>query len=453
MKMLQRLVIILFIAVLVIPLVRFNFTPDTISLIDNRKLAENPFTVSGDLTKNIENYVNDRLGFRDTLIKNYTILNDRLFSKMDHPTYVYGQDRYVFGQGLTVYDMFSHYHIVFADMVKKIQTYCESRGVPFLFVFNPAKPAIYSDKIAKGYNYNRSWVPLFLAELDARGINYLDNTETLLQLRASGTDGFNKQYDAGHWNDIGAYYGTNAMLERLHESLPSVYVIPEEELVVSEVLQTTLPVSEFPIHEYVPSVWLPSNAAYTAGEYSTISIDPGHNYFGSYTHEQRLNEGAPRALVFQGSYMNGYGFKYLIHSFSEYIAVHDYQNVLNFPYYFNIFQPECVIFEVAEYTFSDTYFDYERMQNLQYNPAFSPESEDHNYTPITLSENDISVVTNDALTTIRWVPEQTYRYVWLELNEVYDMQWIDGAYEATVDTARYEQFTGQMTLYVTNSVE
>ena len=46
--------------------------------------------------------------------------------------------------------------------------------------------------------------------------------------------------------------------------------------------------------------------------------------------------------------------------------MHDYQNVLNFPYYVNMFQPDCVIFEVAEYTFSNEYFDYEKMKNLDF---------------------------------------------------------------------------------------
>ena len=36
--------------------------------------------------------------------------------------------------------------------------------------------------------------------------------------------------------------------------------------------------------------------------------------------------------------MNGYGAKYMQNAFREYIHVHDYQNVLNFPYYFNIWE-------------------------------------------------------------------------------------------------------------------
>ena len=453
MKMLQRLTVLLFAVVLILPMVCFNFAPDSISVIDNRELAESPLTASGDFATNVDNYVSDRLGFRDEFIKYYTILNDSLFDKMVHPSYVYGKDQYVFGPylGLTVYNQFSDYHVAFANMVKQIQTYCESRNVPFLFVFNPAKPAIYSDKIADGTNYNRSWVPLFLAELDALNVNYVDNTVTMTELRSSGVDGYNKQYDAGHWNDIGAYYGTNAMLKRLHETNPSVYVIPQEEISVSEVLQTTLPVSEFPIYEYVPSVSLPTSATNIADKYSSLELNAGFKHFDYYVNEQRLSEGSPRTLVFQGSYMIGFGYKYLMHSLGEYIAVHDYQNVLDFDYYFNIFQPECVIFEVAEYTLNDTYFDYEKMQVLQFNPAFATVEESDNYAMITPGAEEITVETTDSLTTIRWMPSQDFQYVWIQLEEVHDMRLVNGVYEVTIDTARYDQFGGQLVVYATTT--
>lgn len=60
--------------------------------------------------------------------------------------------------------------------------------------------------------------------------------------------------------------------------------------------------------------------------------------------------------------MNGYEYKYLMNGFSEYIYVHDYQNIINFPYYYNIFKPKCVVFEVAEYTLENGYFGRERMR-------------------------------------------------------------------------------------------
>ena len=109
-------------------------------------------------------------------------------------------------------------------MVKSIQDYCDERGVPFLFVFEPAKPAIYTDKLADGINYDREWVDLFFSELDKRGVNYLDNTETLRRAREEGVEVFNRKYDANHWNDLGAFYGTQKILERLSSVFPSLHV-------------------------------------------------------------------------------------------------------------------------------------------------------------------------------------------------------------------------------------
>lgn len=53
---------------------------------------------------------------------------------------------------------------------------------------------------------------------------------------------------------------------------------------------------------------------------------------------------------------NRYGAKFFENSFGEYIAVHNYENVINMEYYFEMFQPDCVIFEVAEYAVSNAFF-------------------------------------------------------------------------------------------------
>lgn len=64
--------------------------------------------------------------------------------------------------------------------------------------------------------------------------------------------------------------------------------------------------------------------------------------------------------------------------FSDYIFVHDDQNVMDLPYYVDFFHPDCVVFEVAEYTFEDQYFSFERMQNLDFSTydADTADSED-----------------------------------------------------------------------------
>ena len=119
MKVLRILTAALFALLILIPMVTFNFEKNAISEIDNRELAGNPLETEGDLTVNLQNYINDRIGLRDEMILSYTVLNDRLFHKMVHPSYVYGKDGYVFGAGLTVWGEYTDYHAAFAEMVKK----------------------------------------------------------------------------------------------------------------------------------------------------------------------------------------------------------------------------------------------------------------------------------------------------------------------------------------------
>ena len=270
MKILKSIVILIFVAVLIFPIVFFNFNEDAISEIDNRKLAKNPFSEEGDLTKNLENYVNDRIGLRDEIITGYTIINDKLFGIMEHPSYTYGKDDFVFGAGITVKDNFSDFHIAFAEMVKKIQNYCLERGTPFVFVFNPAKPAVYQEKIASGIKYNRTWVDKFFLELDKRGVSYVDNTKTLIDIKTKGINGFNVKYDANHWNDVGAFYGTNEMLKALKPAINNVHVNTIEEFNVTYEHKDTLLVSNFPINENVPLYQAKVNAYNIGGNYDNL---------------------------------------------------------------------------------------------------------------------------------------------------------------------------------------
>ena len=451
MKILRILLLLGFAVLLALPLIFFNTTEDAVSEIDNRKLMGNPLEAEGDRTDNIESYINDRIGLRDKMILAYTVLNDRLFSKMVHPSYTYGKDGYVFGAGVTTENNFGDFHIAYADMVKAIQDYCDARGVPFLFVFNPAKPAVLQDKIADGINYNREWVDLFLAELDARGVHYVDNTVTLREATERGEKVFNQKYDANHWNALGAYYGTRASLEALKERCPDIHIGDLSEFDVSTEKKTSLLVSEFPIDEDVPVIRKKVSEYWRDG-FGSLRLDAQNHVFGYRVTPTRKEEGAPRALVFQGSYMNGYGGDYFMNAFGEYIYVHDYQNVIDFDYYFNIFNPDCVIFEVAEYTFSDHYFNYEKMKAIDYAPTLDSLSADA-YREVTYLSDAWEVTTEDALTTLTYHTEETARYVWIRVGDrIYDaVEACEGGYRLTLKTEDYE--AGKDTIRIFLSTE
>ena len=442
MKGVKIFTLVAFFAIIAVPIALFNFKRGAVSEIDNRPLAGNPFSSSANSSKRwtvrTEEFVNDRIGLRDEMILGYTVLNDLAFNKMVHPSYSYGKDGYVFGAGIYTQNDFGDFHIQFADMIKQMQDYCKERNVPFLLVFDPAKPAILTDKLPSSVNYTRECVTQFLAELDKRGINYVDNTETLQKLSDSGTQVFNKKYDANHWNDTGAFYGTQSALKALNKQNPKIHVNELSEFEASTKTETTLPVSKFPINETVPVYKAKTSVRSVAKNCAGLPLDKNYNHFDYTINETRKKEGSPRALIFQGSYINSYGHKYFENAFGECVQVHNYQNVLNFPLYFNIFKPQCVIFEIAEYTMKSAYFDYDKMKNIKFNPKLDT-LKDVYTSSRSLPYDAVSFEKNQRYTVINWTTDEQADNVWLTLDKEYDMQKTDTGYSVIVPTTEKEK--------------
>lgn len=446
MKYIKIASVAVFSLMIFLPLLGFRFGEGIVSEIDNRKLQENPFRAEERAKKKsmrdlISAYVSDRIGFRDDMIRVYTILNDRVFCEMTHPFYRYGKDGHIFVRymGSTVY---GKYHETFADMVKQIQKYCVERGVPFIFVFEPQKNDILPQYLPAGVHYDNRWVDELLKALDERGVRYVDNTITLREQTVMGNMVFNQKYDAGHWNDIGRFYGVNAILEELHKDFPGIKPNNLDAFETSEELQTMLPVSRFPIHEYVPLITMSiDNAKDLSGRYEKeLKRHAQHKAFG-YTQNPLHLKDTPRTLVFQGSHLNEKSF--LQYALGEYIYVHNYQNVIDFTYFFNIFRPQCVVFEVAEYVLQyQTRFNLNRMKAMHLPPTLSAARKEIKQTvEAALSKECLLVKRGDVLTTIEWKNcEQGIKYACILLGEEYDMRLSKDCWEVTVKNEVWDTY-------------
>lgn len=450
MKRLKIVFSISFFVLLLIPVAAFNWKDNVVSKIDNRQLADNPFGMGYDknrgwrnLAHEIENYIEDRIGFRDTMIYSYTMLNDNVFREMVHPNYAYGKEGYVFRKAQPN-PYFEQFHIAFADMVKQLQDYCEERNVPFLFVINPEKEAIMKDKLAPGIHYNDSWLRQLKTELGKRRVKYIENYGILKEKSDQGELVFNKKYDAAHWNDLGAFYGVNHILETMKREFPNIHINKKTEFDIQQELNRTLPVSEFPIHEYVPVFSNQSELTDKTLKYDKeVKRDENFPFFEYVINEKRKKEGSPKVMVFQGSYMNAMGYKFMENSFGEYITVHNYQNIIEFPYYFNIFKPQYVLFEAAQFTIKDEYFNYANMLEMN----LFPDLDAFKKLPVKeaeLSQLSLEISHGEELITITTYhfPEDTL-YAYLRSGgEVFDFEkktsesqiW----YEATIDKEKYE---------------
>lgn len=425
MKKLKIAFISTFLIILIIPIALFNHKKNAVSEIDNKVLTENPLLPGAepveDLTDALENFVSERIGLRDHMILGYTLANDYLFGEMVHPTYTYGKDGYVFFKMGKVkkYDEFED---AFVHMLVEIQKYCDDRNIPFVFVFEPSKTSVLYDKLPEGYRYNNEWVQEFLNKLDENEVNYVDNSGLMRSCIENGIQVFNVKYNAGHWNDMGAFYGMNAVLENLKKKIPTVHINQMDEYQITQKLNTTLPVSEFPIHEYEPIFELKNqeNIINMTEKYANeVERDHQYRHFAYFINTDREKEKAPRALVFQGSYINGMGYKFLQNGFGEYISVHDYQNILNFEYYVNMFKPDCVVFDAAEYTFSDTYFSSEGMTNFKLNPLYTTLE---NYDTKNM-DSKVLEESSEKFTKIKAAAVDGCEYAYLLMNDdVFDMR-------------------------------
>ena len=268
-----------------------------------------------------------------------------------------------------------------------------------MFVLDPEKAAIYPDKLQDGIHYDNSWVQEFEALLEEKGVCYLDNTQLLRNKREQGEQVFNRQYNAGHWNDLGAFYGVDQMLQTLSEDFDAITPNRKEDFVIGERLNETLLSSRFPIHETEPDFGRTCPIEDKTPEYEQeIERNYQHRGFGYYLNPEKQAAGVPKTLVFQGSYLNEMGAKFLQTGLGEYIHIHNYENVLDFDYYFNIFRPECVVVEAAEYTLNDTYFNAQRLKVFSLNPA---RKQDDGMVQQALEQLEMTVEEGKTLATVR----------------------------------------------------
>ena len=412
--------------VILLPVVFFNWKTNYVSEIDNRKLTEFPKLnkVNSDTFKDFYKFINDRIGFREEIIQSYGKMNDKLFDILVHPAYVYGQDGYVY---FGLYQKNYNEHTKqFTKSLKDIKDYVEGRGGKFYVLINPEKTSVYTEHLPKGVNYNRTWMENIENDLTNYGINFIDNTDELKK-RSKTEQVYNKKFDAGHWNDIGAFYGVNNLLELIGKDYPDVKPHNIGDFNVTKEVRKYLPTSKFEVNEEVPVLTLKQQYSDLTGKYDKeVNRDIQQNHF-SYIKGNKEN--LPKALVFQGSYLNGRE-KYLADRFSEYISVHNYQNIFDIDYYYNMFQPDIVVFEVAEYTINNTYFTSEKMDSMKLSPALQDTT---NY--IDEAVVQYSLEKGNAVDKIifKGFPKNT-DHAYLKIRDkVYDIRFLDGEYMLSID--------------------
>ncbi len=342
--------ILVFFTICLVPMAFINTKKNVVSQFDNRKLMEWSNVKEEHYTsRQIENYLHDRIGFRETMITVDQIGNAIIFGKLTHPLYDFGKDGYVFFRFDDDYQWEEDSYVsLFASVLDRMNQYCQARGTDFRVMINPSKEIVYSEYLPAGVHHRSKNMEMLLWQLDTYGINYTYTSAELIQAKKTRPV-FNRKYDAGHWNDAGAFVGIRKLLVDLSDDGFDLQIPDEEGFYQKEVLKKYLLNSRFPINETVEE-WIPyapkTIKVESYNEEIERIISPLHPQF-----ECRINTvdtHAPRVLIFRGSYFEN-RMKFFSDAFSESLDIIGYDNISRFDQFYQLFEPDIVVFETADY--------------------------------------------------------------------------------------------------------
>ena len=349
--MLKKCFLVVIFILIIVPIICFNHEKDVASNIDNRMLTE----LTDFKLETVNNYVNDRIGFREEAINIYNAINEKIFNVSTNPQLMIGKDNNIYPIVNSIPE-FNDYHECFLNTVKNMQDYCEERGVKFYYMIDPSKATIMTDKLPNGINYNSYWLDELISKAKDMGINLVDNYNYFKEIDVE-IPLYNKRYDSYHWNDDGAFYGINNLLNS----------IGVEENNLEDFTREKYPgAKDEDVYDLTTDL-KPEDYADKYKEGLMMADD-----FKEFLYYKQNNNG-PKLLSFEGSYLltNDRTEKFIANHFSETIVVHDYQNVFNINYYLNIFKPDIVLFEMADYTFQEYYFARYYMETMQLQPVLN----------------------------------------------------------------------------------
>jgi hypothetical protein len=362
-RRLQLVMLGLVLLVLAVPLATMNLDPEAQSEVDNRMLQPLPvFDQPETLPEQLTLFFSDRIGLRDQAMYAYAALNDKAFHVVTHPLYEYGKDDHLFFY-YEKYQPDLEYLNRYVDFLAEAQRYCEERGAYFLYVITPEKPRVYPEYLPDTIAPQLDPIDYLVPLLDERGINYLDLAQPLVEAKDEYKV-FYTAYDVGHWNSTGAFIGIQALVERIGEAYPLLAVPDFDDYRATETVHTRLPNSNHPIYEtgYDYTLINPSQQTITTTEELTDQVARAqrHPSFRTYLNPNRPE--APTLLFFTGSYFNTQDHLASV-PFSRSTFIHNYDNVYNLAYYYNLFEPDIVLFDSADYVVRDVYFPSAQLQD------------------------------------------------------------------------------------------
>lgn len=346
--------ILIFMALIIVPSVLMDHEQNKSSDIDNKTLTEWPgFSMDTETIRTIEDYVDDRIGFRSDAIYEYTKISNDVFHVMVHPLFMYGEEGHIYYKDpayIAAYQKLNtdpEYMDKLVNYLEETNEYLESRNIKFLYFLAPDKKSIYPEYFPKSVHVKEDEISVidYLSQrLSNSDIEYVIPYNELLEAKKDLVV-YNKKYDATHWNEFGSMIGQKLLDEHVQQWFDDVKPLTESDYSLSYEKRTNLDQSDFPIDDDVPVYTLLSDTSQDAGAYLAAGIKlEVPTFYAHYMNPEVTN--GKRLVIFTDSYFATYE-KFYNNRFSEVYYIHR-QNYRYLQYIVNLLFPDAVIFETAE---------------------------------------------------------------------------------------------------------
>lgn len=352
--------IVMFMAIISLPLIKANWTSGGISEDENRYLAEAPkLTVDGkfndNFTAEVETWFMDHMGYRKQLIDynakmQYEVF-ERMLSKSNYYLGRYGDINYATDAMIMDY---AHLNLRSDEEVKQIgesyqviSDWLDSKGIQFYYVQCWDKHSIYPEQFMASVNQIGD-----VSKTD-QVINYLREYTTVNELSLKETLVDNKKDyevysnwgDPTHWSERGSYIGYKYIIEGLNKNNDNKYKVLKEDDYNITISDKGITLNGF-IHEE------DMLESFTIKNPMASKVDK--SIMGKYGEDKRHSvwknpdvDNDTKLLLVCDSYINSFIIEDIAESFSEvWLVWGDYTKEMESVV--ELYNPDIVIYECAE---------------------------------------------------------------------------------------------------------
>ncbi|MBN2880906.1 hypothetical protein JXM83_02530, partial [Candidatus Woesearchaeota archaeon] len=177
-------------------------------------------------------YLNDQFPYRTQLISFLNINHIKLFQQAINDKIIVGKEGwfYLNNPELEAHlpdSLYTEYQLsLILSNLEERKNYVEENGGKFYFIIVPSKYSVYPEFLHPRFtNYSGITKRIQLVDyLKKKTVKYcVDLTDTLLNHKNSGLKMFYKTDN--HWTPYGAFFGTNAILQRIKFDIPDINLL------------------------------------------------------------------------------------------------------------------------------------------------------------------------------------------------------------------------------------